>query len=112
LTGLTISQLITIPTTISLDDIRLVWGEPSELAFTTIQVSDTSPVHLAYLNAYSSNHFGVISGGICPYYPNFWKGQVNVHIGNMQSLQFPAERYSSLDNPFMEWIVELKRGVC
>lgn len=109
-----IVSAIWIPTTVSLGDIWLVWGQPDEFAFSLFRRvdEDGQPLFLSYFNIFSERRLVSQTFAYCPYFPINWYSPVAITLGDINDVVFISENETSTYSRFVERIVNLRHSFC
>jgi hypothetical protein len=103
---------INVPTLISLGDIWLLWE--SQMNFFTLVrgLDEDDPTTLIYYNRFSSHHASIAISTACPYFPTFWNSAVAITLGDLTHDEFTSEHYTSIYNPFFDFVFRLRNNFC
>jgi hypothetical protein len=95
---------IWVPTTITTGELRLIWGNPDEFAYTVFRN------FASYYEIFSTHQAVSQTLVYCPYFPVNWHTQVALTLGDVSDVTFILEHHTS--NQFPGIIVDLHQKFC
>jgi hypothetical protein len=103
---------ISIPTTFSLGETWLVWGQPGDTSYVVGLGSEDAPLYLQIFSSYSELPLNITTSMNCPYFPILWHSPVVLTLHNGENPFGVLLVEQDTENSFLNFAIDLKRAAC